>query len=229
MLRRRKTRSPLGRVLTIINVIETMALLFCLICLMVIRLSLIMASDANHGIRQNSVINNLREESVEYGALFHYGLKVFETAGDEISVGIPNRMFVAAKYSTILPSGGLVYVHNHPGYDLSFSLQDLISNYEMQVDEQIVVTEEHIYSLKAPQGWPSEAELMAYFEKEWNMDISHASAAELLEMKERGLVEITHVYAEDLRIGCGFTSALVQDIADYFGMEYTVEEVSKSE
>jgi SPP1 gp7 family putative phage head morphogenesis protein len=81
----------------------------------------------------------------EIGGVFDkQGNLLFEKEGGKTHITFTRQEFERMR--------GNVLIHNHPGGDQSFSLDDIKSASEFQMAEIQVVTEEHWYSMKPPEG-----------------------------------------------------------------------------
>lgn len=190
-------------------------------------------SNADHGETMAEVISLIKDEPCEYYAKFVNGVKIFEYTNDVVnSVTLKDYSALFIKESDYC-----VDIHNHPllgdGSDYSFSYGDLSTFFDpinQYIDQHIVVSASRVHILEAPNGWPSQDDLTQFFDDQYNWHIdynprdeSHSdiSVQQLQWLQDEGKIVIDQ--KGNVIIGIGFTSKMIAEIADHFGLIYTVK------
>lgn len=184
-------------------------------------------SNADHGDTLEEVIDGIHDTAYEHEAVFYGERKLFEVTSFN-----PDR--VAFLFSYWCPSwqrdtveSKIIDLHNHPESDLSFSYGDLERIfYDRYARRYMIVALEHVYTLIVPDDWqPKEDELDAYFRDHFGVDLSEEITSmdqyrKLISMEDEGYITLTK---GEGYLGIGFTSKLIAELADYFGLIYEVE------
>lgn len=184
-------------------------------------------SNADHGDTLEEVMEGIRYEEYEHKAVFYDGHKLFETT-DFDPWGVSYFFSYITPYQDEVRAK-MVDLHNHPLPNYSFSYIDLKDLFlHKHVDTSIVVTCDANYILTAPRGgWPELSELRAFFKKRFKIDfsdddLSDSERCSLVVMEDSGYV-ILMASDDGLGVEVGFTSKLILELANYFGLVYRVE------
>lgn len=183
---------------------------------------LLPVSNADHGNTLKEVLYGIRYEKHEYAVAFYGERKMFEFTGDSeadvnFSAWWPEEM-----------TKEMVGVHNHPLVG-SFSYTDLEMLCRTRLyGSAIVVDSENVYRITAPDGWPTQEELQKYFSDRFGFEFLNSPEA-------RACINLDPEKLDDLaRDGyfivvsretgtVSFTSKLIEEYAEWFGLDYTVE------
>lgn len=119
-------------------------------------------SHGDHGSTLAEFIYQASNSEYEIVACFGGdGTKYFEdTQKDGNTVVCPSELFPVFQF---LSFDSFIIAHTHP-LDYPFSLSDLrcIDNTAREPHRLMVISPDHIYTLEAPDGWPSQDEVIAY-------------------------------------------------------------------
>ncbi len=180
----------------------------------------------SNGFRLKTFVRNI--SSLEYevhGEFDLCGFKLYEMTQRQ-----PQRAvyfnFMPFKQWANLGSGKITYVHNHP-QDAPFSMNDLLGHSarhpQLRDRREIVVSQEFVYSLEAPNGWP-EYEAARHFLAKKQSDFDHSSGSEewftpVFFLADRMVGDI--LQHQVVEVGLCTTDLLLQAYADEFGLVYT--------
>lgn len=176
-------------------------------------------SNADHGDTMDEVILGIYDEEYEYVAGFYGDRKLFEfTTYDR-----RHTSFKCQWSADLVPDMTELHSHPLPGY--SFSYVDLEGLCQNQLFGRSIIAgcDGLVYTLSAPDGWPTQEELKAYFEARFGIDFTSDDlvAPTVLDKLERKGYVLTR--REGSTIYIGFTSKTVSEFADHFDLVYTVE------
>lgn len=175
-------------------------------------------SNADHGDTLEEVISGLRDEDYEYIVAFYGDSKLFEVTNfDE------GRVTYDCSWPKSLATE-MITVHNHPSVGYSFSYTDLDGFCRCQLyNTAIVVSDDAVYTLSASEGWPTPKELKNYLYARFGVDFrsdEQIAPTILADLERKGYVIVRR---DGSSIGVGLTSKTVSELAEYFGLTYTVE------
>ncbi len=179
-------------------------------------------SNADHGETLAEVMCGISTEEYEHVAVFYGTRKLFEVTSFD-----PGQ--VKTDYSwpnSMAPN--MTELHNHPLLDYSFSYVDLneLCRY-CSFGTSIVVTADMVYTLSAPDGWPTQSELKTFFNDHFGINLAsdhpEITPTLLADLQRKGYLIVTR---EGNTISIGLTSKTVAEYADYFDLIYTVEPLS---
>lgn len=187
-------------------------------------------SNADHGDTLEEVMLGIKEEPYEYHAEFINGTKVYE---------VTNYSTTRVTYYSGLQANGDDYcvdIHNHPTIDgeseCSFSYTDLMTFCRSDnaiFDQHIVVTSDHIHMLEAPNGWPTQDDIALYFIEHYNLSFGSSGhvqsgyAVTPQQLNNLCTDSKVHIFREEDGYSFGFTPIMVSELANYFGLIYTVQ------
>lgn len=179
-------------------------------------------SNANHGNTLKEVLSGIRYEKHEYAVAFYGEHKVFEfTDNDDDSVD----------FSAWWPeeiAEGMVGVHNHPLVgSLSYTDLEMLCRTRLY-RAAIIVDSENVYQLSAPDEWPTQEELQKYFDDRFGFEFLNSpeerACINLDPEKFDDLVRDGYFFVVSRENGAvNFTSKLIEEYAEWFGLDYTVE------
>lgn len=176
-------------------------------------------SNADHGDTLEDVTLGICDEEYEYVAVFYGEYKLFEvTDYDE----------EGATFSCNWPKSfatDMVVLHNHPLPGVySFSYRDLEGLCRNRLfATAMVVSGNTIYTLSAPDGWPTPEELSDYFDDYFGIDFGpdgQTNLRVLVDLERNGYVVMRY---EGSTLNVGFTSKIISEFAEYFSLIYEVE------
>lgn len=135
-------------------------ILFYILCYGSFLLCFRLSAISDHGSRLGEFVENVSGLSYEVQAEFGLGgIKFCETTQENA-----HRVNFNDTYSTIvglLNFQQFTLVHNHP-IDVPFSTIDLVTTATIKPKYSIVVSQDTVYTLAAPQGWPSPESVNSY-------------------------------------------------------------------
>ena len=177
-------------------------------------------SNANHGDTLEDVILGICNEEHEYIAVFYGEYKLFEVH-DQDEKGVTFSCNWPKSFAT-----DMVALHNHPLPGVySFSYRDLEGLCRNQLfATAMVVSGNVIYTLSAPDGWPTPEELSDYFDDHFGINFEpdgQTSTTVLADLERMGYLIVRY---EGSTLNIGFTSKIVSEFAEYFGLIYEVED-----
>lgn len=164
---------------------------------------------ADHGDTIAKVLHNIRNEPVEYLALFDAdGKKVDETTLYNTSRVRPQDSACSAARQ----QGGYINIHNHPGSCSGFSKEDIVAAITIRASKSIAVAQDLVYTLElTPKCWELDANAIC---RQFKAAYAHCS--------ELGKT----ISDEELT---AFVLGINATLAEQCGMKLTVEKFNKNQ
>lgn len=168
------------------------------------------AQDADHGNTIAEVLRGLRDEPIEYLAVFNAnGVKIAETTlYDTTQVRSHDAVFQA-----MYRQGNCIKIHNHPSTHSGFSENDVVAAIQYRASKTIVVAQDLIYTLElTPAAWKLDTDAVA---KQYAAAYAYHKALGATPVPDK-----EHM---------AFILALNAMLAEQYGMKLTVEKFNESQ
>lgn len=145
---------------TILVRIPVRLALFYILCFFVFLFCMRCTATSDHGSNLSEFVQNASKLSYEVQAEFGLGeVKFYETTqGNAHEVNFSNVHSLVVR---LLNFEQFTLAHNHPT-DCPFSTIDLVTTAIIQPKYSIVVSRDTVYTLSAPQGWPTPEVVSSY-------------------------------------------------------------------
>lgn len=161
----------------------------------------------SHGSTLDEYLRNTSHETYECNGTFlmsgHKLSEVTDFSDDQVRV---RGTIVFFSYTVGL--GKYIDVHNHPGRSMGFSVADLVNYTSTTPTLALVVSNDVVYQLEAPDGWPSKRAL-----EEFLTDATKRMediGADIVYHRDTEWLEIVHY------------QPLLQEMLEKFNLVYTV-------